>query len=343
MGQSADLSIVIPSYNSAEWLPSTLESIFVALSASRLRAEILIVDDGSTDDTEFVLSELGKRSPYRLRTLKIENSGVYEAVRQGAIAATYERILIVNSRLLVSGDAFEYLEGQIVNEVEIETRNGHVTTANDVPIVGRFWEVPTHVFWGSYLRSPKSTEITSENFDTVPKGTGFLVIDRQRLLDAYEFIGEPGSRFVSDDTRLLRRIASDRPILLEPCFRATYRPRTTFRKFLEHALLRGTLFVDSYYGTTVARTLVLIAIGLSIPIAATVAVLSIISNNWIAIVAILGIFVAVVLTLAIVAAINRASWRAIVSFVVYVIPFGCVFWAGVIRGLWLRPQMVNHG
>lgn len=343
MTERATLSVVIPSYNSAQWLPSTIESLLTAIAHSPLDAEILVVDDGSTDDTQAVLAELASRASVRIRSVVIPNSGVYEAVRRGAIDAVHDRVLIVNSRLLVAPDAFSYLASEVANEGAIETRNGHVATANDVPLVGRFWEVPTHVFWGSYLRNPKRMEITEANFDTVPKGTGFLVVDRHRLLAAYQQVGEPGSRFVSDDTKLLRAIAAERPILLEPEFRATYRPRTTVRKFLAHGFLRGTLFVDSYYGTSAVRSLVLWAIAVSVPIAVVSVVLSVLSGNWLVPGLLLALFVLVVSGLLIVSVRNRAPWQAVVSFLLYVLPFGAVFWAGVVRGLWLRPRIAGNG
>jgi glycosyltransferase involved in cell wall biosynthesis len=47
-GSDPDVSVIIPSRNSADWLP---EAIASAASQERIRTEILIVDDGSTDDT----------------------------------------------------------------------------------------------------------------------------------------------------------------------------------------------------------------------------------------------------------------------------------------------------
>ena len=46
-----ELSIIIPSYNEERRLPETLERIAAYLRASGREAEILVVDDGSTDRT----------------------------------------------------------------------------------------------------------------------------------------------------------------------------------------------------------------------------------------------------------------------------------------------------
>lgn len=333
-----DLSLVVPSYNSAPWLPSTLDSVQASLKGTSLKAEVVIVNDGSTDDTEDVITSYRTKDDLTIRLVTIPNGGVYEAVREGALQAASDRLLIVNSRLLVDPAAFTYLEQQIKAETVIETRNGHVATDDSVPLVGRFWEVPTHVFWGSYLRRPIVTEITESNFDSVPKGTGFLVVERARLLDAYKALGEVNSQFVSDDTRLLRHIANERPILLEPGFRATYRPRTSFQKFLSHARLRGTLFVDSYYGTSALRTVALWCIALSVPLAVATIIISTFTGNWTLPIIALSVFVLLIATLLIISMRNSAPMRAVASFVIYAVPFALVFWAGVTRGLWLRMR-----
>ena len=49
------VSIVIPTYNSAKYLPETLSSI---LSQSFQDIEIIIVDDASTDDTREVIQSI---------------------------------------------------------------------------------------------------------------------------------------------------------------------------------------------------------------------------------------------------------------------------------------------
>ena len=46
-----ELSIVIPSYNEELRLPATLERIAEYIKASGRETEVLVVDDGSSDDT----------------------------------------------------------------------------------------------------------------------------------------------------------------------------------------------------------------------------------------------------------------------------------------------------
>jgi glycosyltransferase involved in cell wall biosynthesis len=62
------VSIVIPTYNAAAYLPEAIES---ALAQSYDDCEIIVVDDGSDDDTEVVLAPFKDRFRY----IRQENSG----------------------------------------------------------------------------------------------------------------------------------------------------------------------------------------------------------------------------------------------------------------------------
>lgn len=63
------VSVVIPTYNSAQYLPESIESV---LSQSWQDFEIIIVDDGSTDNTQRVV---GAFNSNKIRYFRQENSG----------------------------------------------------------------------------------------------------------------------------------------------------------------------------------------------------------------------------------------------------------------------------
>jgi len=73
MASSAlDLSIIIPSYNEEARLPQTLERIAAYLQSSGREAEVLVVDDGSTDRTAAVAESLRTKIP----SLRVIPNGV---------------------------------------------------------------------------------------------------------------------------------------------------------------------------------------------------------------------------------------------------------------------------
>lgn len=333
-GSSFDLSVIIPSFNSAQWLPSTVASFAEALTTSGLSAELIIVDDGSTDSTETVVAELAEHHDFPIRYVAQQNQGVFIAVWTGLRAAQSERLLILNSRLLLDADSLSFVATELPGETTIETWNGHVVTDPTAPLIGRFWEVPTFVFWGGYLGRPVPTLIDAANFDRVPKGTGCLIVSKERLERAYRMNWPAdGERFTSDDTKLLRFIASERPIRLEPAFSAVYRPRTTFSKFLKHSRNRGTLFVDSYAGTGRLRQLVLVLLVVLPPLILLAMIIFALTGFWAALWTVATLALLAILLPAVAAAARRCPGRAIASYLAFILPFGVAFWSGLGRGL----------
>lgn len=338
-----DLSIVIPSYNSAPWLDSTLDAVDAALSRTPWRAEIVVVDDGSTDATADLLARRAAASRYEVRVIDQTNQGVFLAVWNGLRAAQSDWTLILNSRLLLHPDALAHLNA--VDALSSASAwNGHVITDPATPLVGRFWEVPTHVFWGEYLADPRPMDITPANFDRVPKGTGCFLVQRTVMLDAYDACWpDKNARFTSDDTKLLRHIAAIQPIRLDPGFSATYRPRTTLRKFLAHAGGRGTMFVDSYAGTSRLRNVVLIGLALAPPLVLGAGLAAVVTGRPRALGWLSSLTALAISAPAVIAGIRRAPIRAIQSYLVYVVPFGLVFWRGLVRGVVLHRRSFRGG
>ncbi len=81
-----ELSIVIPAWNEAQRLPRTLERIAAYLRRTGLHAEIIIVNDGSTDATSFIARNIGHEM--RLQVLENPgNRGKGYSVRSGMRAA----------------------------------------------------------------------------------------------------------------------------------------------------------------------------------------------------------------------------------------------------------------
>ena len=73
------VSIIIPSYNASKFLDITINSVF---KQSYSNFELIIVDDGSTDDTEIVIKKY--LIDERIKYFKIKNGGVSNARNFGA-------------------------------------------------------------------------------------------------------------------------------------------------------------------------------------------------------------------------------------------------------------------
>lgn len=84
------VSVVIPAYNCARWLGSAVRSV---LSQTVAPQEIIVVDDGSTDDTPSIVRALGPRVRYYPQ----RNSGVSVARNEGARVARGEFIAYLDA------------------------------------------------------------------------------------------------------------------------------------------------------------------------------------------------------------------------------------------------------
>jgi len=82
-----DLSIVVPAYNEALRITPTLERLHAFLSQQPLRYEIVVVDDGSRDETCAVVTELMSSVAHLRLVRQTPNRGKGAAVRAGMLAA----------------------------------------------------------------------------------------------------------------------------------------------------------------------------------------------------------------------------------------------------------------
>ena len=80
------LSVVIPAYNEAQCLPTTLPEIFGFLRRHVISAEVIVVDDGSQDRTAAIVESFQARHR-NLKLVRNPHSGKAYTVRTGVEAA----------------------------------------------------------------------------------------------------------------------------------------------------------------------------------------------------------------------------------------------------------------
>lgn len=69
------LSICIPTYNRAQLLKETLESVLVQVDRTNIdKVEIIIADNASTDETDAVMAEIKKNAKPAIKYLKNEKN-----------------------------------------------------------------------------------------------------------------------------------------------------------------------------------------------------------------------------------------------------------------------------
>jgi dolichyl-phosphate beta-glucosyltransferase len=90
------LSIVIPAYNEEERLPHTLPAIIEFVSSQSYRAEVIIVDDGSSDNTAEVAREFATRHSV-IRLIQPGHGGKGHAVKHGMLHAKGEYVFFADA------------------------------------------------------------------------------------------------------------------------------------------------------------------------------------------------------------------------------------------------------
>ena len=73
------ISVIVPAYNIAPWLPRCLDSI---LAQTYKNLEIIVIDDGSTDSTSRIIDEYAKKDS-RIVAVYQDNAGLVSVRNTG--------------------------------------------------------------------------------------------------------------------------------------------------------------------------------------------------------------------------------------------------------------------
>lgn len=99
------ISIIMPVYNNERYLPMAVDSV---LSQSFEDFELIIVDDGSTDNTPKIADDIAARDP-RVRVIHQKNQWIYASMNNGVAAATGEYVYFINSDDTLWPDALSHM------------------------------------------------------------------------------------------------------------------------------------------------------------------------------------------------------------------------------------------
>ena len=244
------LSVVMPVRNEARSLPATIDALVFALRGSGFDAELVLVDDGSTDGSAAVAQRaVGDAVPLRIVTQR--GSGRLAARAAGLEAAGADLTLLLDGRVRLAPGSLAFVRERV--EAGDRVWNGHVSVQGE-DAFSVFWQLLAELAWRDYFDDPRTTSFGADDFDRYPKGAGCLLAPRSLLLDSFASFTTQYSdvRHANDDTPILRRLAERERIWISPDFSCEYVARTTPARFVRHAVRRGIVFLDGH-GTPQSR------------------------------------------------------------------------------------------
>jgi len=123
-----DFSIIIPNLNGTKFLADCLPSLITALKPIKSKFEIILVDNGSTDNSVQLFNN--KLTKFDHKIIKnINNLGFAPAINQGIKKSKYEWVILLNNDIVISPDWFVTVITQIkLNNDKYATYCGTVLT-----------------------------------------------------------------------------------------------------------------------------------------------------------------------------------------------------------------------
>ena len=127
-----DLSVVIPAYNEASRIDRSLEQTVEYLRARAGTFEIIVVDDGSSDQTRLVTQHFVSghaHEPIQLIALQ-PNQGKGAALRAGVARTTGRRVLVMDADLATPLVELEHLWSELERGAQVVTGSRALVTSN---------------------------------------------------------------------------------------------------------------------------------------------------------------------------------------------------------------------
>ena len=128
------VSILVPCHNEEEYIRATIER----LARNRYpHFEIVLIDDGSTDQTARIISELAREhESVRIVTLE-KNFGKAMALRAGALACRAEFLMCVDADALLAEDALLWMIPHFVQGARVAAVTGNPRVKNKRGLLAR--------------------------------------------------------------------------------------------------------------------------------------------------------------------------------------------------------------
>ena len=115
MNSAPLISVIVPAYNVEKYIKTCLDSI---IAQTYFNFEVIVINDGSTDQTEKILNEYESNS--KIRIFSQENGGLSAARNQGLKLANGELVCFIDSDDSVKSDYLEKLAAPFFEDSDVD-------------------------------------------------------------------------------------------------------------------------------------------------------------------------------------------------------------------------------
>ena len=181
------LTVVIPAYNESARLPRTLAALQEFLNRDGRRAEIIVVDDGSIDDTSATVRRFEADDP-RVRLIRLaQNHGKGEAVRTGVVNAGGARVLFADADGATPFKELYRLEAQLDRGAQVAI-GSRALRAHDTKVDARILRRVSGRIFAALVRTIAVHDITDTQcgFKLFESAIAHDLFSRMRM-DGYSF------------------------------------------------------------------------------------------------------------------------------------------------------------
>lgn len=218
------VSVIIPAFNSGKYIQEALDSV---LAQSHEPLEIIVIDDGSTDDTEAVVSSFGDKVIYRRQ----ENAGSGKARNTGISLAKGKWIAFLDSDDVWYNNHLKKLMDRLATNTKADMVYGAQRFVNEdgTPSAHKHQQDNYPEGW-----------IFADMFEANYVATPAVIVRRSLVLKLGGFSESPVLRN-GQDNDLWLRISANSLILSEPDVVFDYRRHSSNRTLDHRNRIKGRL------------------------------------------------------------------------------------------------------
>ena len=177
------ISVVVPVYNTEKYLKRCLDSI---LSQSLKDIEIILINDGSTDNSHLICEDYANKYS-NIKYISKKNCGLVSTWKLGVELATNEYIGFVDSDDYCSSDFFEELYGKVKEDKPDIIMGGFTSVTEDGNYPHKN-NLPSGIYSGKELEEIKTNYFSNESIIINSRWT--KLIKKEILINNMKYIDD---------------------------------------------------------------------------------------------------------------------------------------------------------